>query len=141
MTLFFRKLSETATGLLSSGDPEEPLLRGLIAETSDSASEGPEHGTLLEWLRRHLRRLRRESAGAETIREGMRRANPKYVLRNSLAQKAIEGAEAGDLSYLETLMRVLRKPYDDQPEHEEFARKRPEWARTKPGCATLSCSS
>ena len=141
MTLFFRKLSETATGLLSSGDPEEPLLRGLIAETSYSASEGPEHGTLLEWLRRHLRRLRRESAGAETIREGMRRANPKYVLRNSLAQKAIEGAEAGDLSYLETLMRVLRKPYDDQPEHEEFARKRPEWARTKPGCATLSCSS
>jgi serine/tyrosine/threonine adenylyltransferase len=71
----------------------------------------------------------------------MRRANPKYVLRNYLAQKAIEGVEAGDLSYLETLMRVLRKPYDEQHEHEEFAQKRPEWARTRPGCATLSCSS
>ena len=113
----------------------------MIADTSYLASEAPEHDTLLEWLRRYLRRLRRESAGAEAIREGMRRANPKYVLRNYLAQKAIEGVEAGDLSYLETLMKVLQKPYDEQPEHEEFAQKRPEWARTRPGCATLSCSS
>ena len=141
MTLFFRKLSDTATGLLSGGDPEEPTLRGLIADTSYLAAEAPEHDTLLEWLRRYLRRLRRESAGAEAIREGMRRANPKYVLRNYLAQKAIEGVEAGDLSYLETLMRSSEKPYDEQPEHEEFAQKRPEWARTRPGCATLSCSS
>jgi len=63
------------------------------------------------------------------------------VLRNYLAQEAIEGAEAGDLSRLELLMRVLRRPYDEQPEHEALARKRPEWARTQPGCATLSCSS
>ena len=141
MTLFFRKLSDTASGLISGVDPEEPPFRELIAETSYSASKGPEHDTLVEWSRRYVRRLRRESSRPEDTREGMRRANPKYVLRNYLAQKAIEGVEAGDLSYLQTLMGVLRKPYDEQPEYEEFAGKRPEWARTRPGCATLSCSS
>ena len=77
----------------------------------------------------------------EAIRRAMLRANPKYVLRNYLAQNAIDRAEAGDLSYLETLMKVLERPFDDQPEHEDLAGKRPEWARTRPGCATLSCSS
>jgi len=142
MTLFFRRLSDAVSGLLSGDDAqEEPALRGLIAETTYSATEGPGHGTLLDWLRRHLRRLRREPADAGAIREGMRRANPKYVLRNYLAQEAIEEAEAGDRARLETLMKVLERPYDEQPEHEEFAAKRPEWARTRPGCATLSCSS
>jgi uncharacterized protein YdiU (UPF0061 family) len=141
MTLFFRKLSDAAPGLLAGADPEEPVLRAWIAETSYAAPEHPAHATLLEWLRRYRRRLRREAASAAAIGEGMRRANPKYVLRNYLAQRAIEGAEAGDLSALETLMKVLEHPYDDQPGHEDLAQKRPEWARSKPGCATLSCSS
>jgi uncharacterized protein YdiU (UPF0061 family) len=68
-------------------------------------------------------------------------ANPKYVLRNYLAQNAIEAAEKGDLSYLHTLMNVLKTPFAEQPEHEEFAAKRPDWAWDMPGCATLSCSS
>jgi uncharacterized protein YdiU (UPF0061 family) len=67
--------------------------------------------------------------------------NPKYVLRNYLAQQAIDAADAGDVSYLETLLEVLKTPYAEQPEHDDLAAKRPEWARDKPGCATLSCSS
>jgi len=141
MTLFFRTLSDTATGLLTDGGPEEARFRELIAETSYAGSDLPEHAALMSWLRRHLTRLRREPAGAEAVRDTMRRANPKFVLRNYLAQEAIQDAEAGDLSRLDTLMKVLERPYDDQPEHEALARKRPEWARTRPGCATLSCSS
>jgi uncharacterized protein YdiU (UPF0061 family) len=68
-------------------------------------------------------------------------ANPKYVLRNYLAQQAIDAAAAGDLSLLNRLMEVLKTPFAEQPEHDDLAAKRPDWARTKPGCATLSCSS
>ena len=71
----------------------------------------------------------------------MASVNPKYVFRNYLAQQAIDALEAGDAGPLERLMRVLRRPYDEQPESEEFAARRPEWARSKPGCSALSCSS
>jgi uncharacterized protein YdiU (UPF0061 family) len=71
----------------------------------------------------------------------MNRANPKYVFRNYLAQQAIDALEAGDATPLERLMRVLERPYDEQPENETFAERRPEWARHKAGCSALSCSS
>ena len=71
----------------------------------------------------------------------MDKVNPKYVFRNYLAQQAIDAMQAGDPSVLERLMRVLARPYDEQPEDEEFAARRPEWARHKAGCSALSCSS
>jgi uncharacterized protein YdiU (UPF0061 family) len=71
----------------------------------------------------------------------MNAVNPAYVPRNYLAQLAIDRAEAGDLTYLHQLMRVLRDPYTDRPEHAAFAGKRPDWARQRPGCSMLSCSS
>ena len=71
----------------------------------------------------------------------MRATNPKFVPRNWLAQTAIEAAEAGDLSVLERLFDALQRPFDEQPENADLAQKRPEWARHKPGCSALSCSS
>jgi len=139
MTIFFRQLSHLAPALLA-GDHDEKLFHQLIEQAAYSVA--PTEGlALLDWLHRYALRLRKEPAGPEAIRAGMLAANPKYVLRNYLAQQAIEAAEAGDLSKLETLFEVLKTPFDEQPAHDELAAKRPDWAREKPGCATLSCSS
>ena len=141
MTIFFRQLSHAAPALLTTPEAEEARFAELLAAASYTPLPHAPHAALLAWLPRYLARLRQETAAAEALKQAMLDANPKYVLRNYLAQKAIELAEKGDLSYLHTLMQVLKTPYAEQPEHEEFAAKRPDWAWDMPGCATLSCSS
>lgn len=71
----------------------------------------------------------------------MKKVNPKYVLRNYLAQVAIDQAEKEDFSEVNNLLELLRKPYDEQPQNEKYFAKRPERARHKGGCSMLSCSS
>jgi uncharacterized protein YdiU (UPF0061 family) len=63
--------------------------------------------------------------------------NPKYVLRNYLAQIAIEKAQNKDFSEIATLLSVLEKPFDEQPEHAKYADLPPDWASE----LEVSCSS
>ena len=74
--------------------------------------------------------------------EKMKKVNPKYVLRNWMAQLAIDAAEKEDYSVSKELYELLKNPYDEQNKYEEkWFKKRPEWARNRIGCSMLSCSS
>lgn len=93
------------------------------------------------WLERYRVRLQFDRLTDTTRQRNMNRVNPKYVLRNYLAQQAIERAEQGDYSELELLKKILTTPYEEQPQYQQYAQKRPDWARNKIGCSMLSCSS
>ncbi len=89
------------------------------------------------WAEDYAARLRREGCGDEAREKAMKRVNPKYVLRNYLAQQAIEKAMNRDYSEIERLLRLLGHPFDEQPENEAYAALPPDWA----GAISVSCSS
>ena len=138
-TLFFRDLA--------SFDPQAPLDAGDIEQRMRTCLYTPDDlgsdywGRLGTWMARYQARCQQSELGPEERQHHMNRNNPRFVLRNYLAQLAIEDAERGDYAKLLRLQEVLKRPYDEQPEHVELAAKRPDWARTKPGCSMLSCSS
>ncbi|EAR23066.1 protein adenylyltransferase SelO [Nitrococcus mobilis] len=144
LTLFYRnlaRLSPAGAGAHEVSDAAllEPLLPAYYAP---EALTGEHRARTTAWLRRYLERLGAESADdAKARRRRMNRVNPKYVLRNYLAQLAIDQCEQGDYALLHELLELLRHPYDEQPDKEQFAAKRPEWARQRAGCSMLSCSS
>jgi uncharacterized protein YdiU (UPF0061 family) len=93
------------------------------------------------WFEAYLARVRQDGRPDGVRRARMHEVNPRYVLRNYLAQLAIDGLEAGDRTFFDRLQQVLMRPYDEQPEHADLAALRPDWARTRVGCSMLSCSS
>ena len=126
-TLFFRNLAAVPL----DGD-DAALLRPLEPAFYAEPAAG-----WAAWLRRYVARVKDEPKRVER----MNRANPKYVFRNYLAQLAIDALEKGDTSVMERLLKVLERPYDEQPQHSDLAARRPEWARNRAGCSALSCSS
>ena len=141
MTIFYRRLAN-----VPSSDPSAMTDEDLVELLSD-AYYAPDQLTvdakkeIGDWVRSYQTRLASDSVSDDERRKKMNGVNPNYVLRNYLAQLAIDKAESGDFSMIGELLDVLRSPYDEQPGKESFAAKRPEWARNRPGCSTLSCSS
>ncbi len=135
-TLFFRALGDLPDILPAASDAS--MLGDVFY---DDHTRVAREGELWAWVHRwHARVLSdTEPVGARRMR--MHAVNPKYVLRNYLAQQAIDAADAGDASRLHALLDVMRRPYDEQPQYAEFAARRPEWARDRAGCSMLSCSS
>ena len=93
------------------------------------------------WFIKYAERLQIESKHDTERRDLMHAVNPKYVLRNYMAQLAIDKADEGDYTLLDELFQVLKNPYREQPVYENWFAKRPDWARNKVGCSMLSCSS
>lgn len=133
MTLAFRALASVDIDVPQAATLEEAFYSPAAREQVLPA--------LTDWLQRHAARVRDAGQSPQQRRDAMQAANPKYVLRNWLAQQAIDRAEQGDLAGITDLLDVMRHPYDEQPGREAFAGKRPEWARDRAGCSMLSCSS
>lgn len=143
--IFFRDLADVPvpTTVENAQPTSDADLLAPLADAWYVPSEvtGDVAEALAGWLRRWQDRVRAGGVGDDERRARMDAVNPRYVLRNYLAQEAIDAAEAGDLSRIEALMDTLRTPYVDQPGRDHLAAKRPEWARNRAGCSMLSCSS
>lgn len=117
-----------ALGSFSSPEasPNEPLRDFFLDRAAFSA-----------WANRYAGRLRREQSHDEERRTRMHRVNPKYILRNYLAQTAIEKAQQKDYSEVDRLLTLLQDPYSDQPGMDAYAAAPPNWGKH----LSVSCSS
>ncbi|RYG24469.1 MAG: hypothetical protein EON93_23020, partial [Burkholderiales bacterium] len=122
-TLFFRRLGD-----LRIAEPgSEEAVRDLFIDRA----------AFDQWAVQYRARLLQENSNDMQRRLAMHQANPKYVLRNYLAQQAIEKAQIKDFSEVQKLLAVLEHPYDEQPENEQYAALPPDWASE----LEVSCSS
>ncbi|WMJ68860.1 YdiU family protein [Stenotrophomonas sp. 24(2023)] len=122
-------------------DPAAPDAAVLEAVYYDQARRQAVQAPLAQWLQDYAARLRDDPLAAPERQARMGAANPLYVLRNWLAQEAIDRAEQGDMEGVEALQAVLRDPYTERDGLAHFAGKRPAWADNRAGCSMLSCSS
>ncbi len=122
-TLFFRRLGELRIDAPGSDEPMRDLFIDRAAYD--------------EWAVQYRARLLQENSNDMQRRLAMHRTNPKYVLRNYLAQQAIEKAQAKDFSEVARLLAVLERPFDEQPGNEHYAALPPDWASE----LEVSCSS
>jgi uncharacterized protein YdiU (UPF0061 family) len=122
-TLFFRRLGDLQ---LENPAADEPLRDLFIDRPAFDA-----------WAVQYRTRLRHEASTDASRRAAMHAVNPKYVLRNYLAQVAIEKAQNKDFSEVGKLLAVLEKPFDEQAENEQYAQLPPDWASE----LEVSCSS
>jgi uncharacterized protein YdiU (UPF0061 family) len=139
MTLFYRKLSEWDPRR-TPGENQRALED--LVETCYTPPSAKNLGDLEMWLESYAEKILRAPQEMEERRQRMNRANPKYILRNSMAfliSRQLE--EKKDDTLLKEIFAVLKNPYDEQSALEKWAQKRPAWAAEQPGSSTLSCSS
>lgn len=141
MTLFYRCLAELELQTAELSD--EKLLFNAFDKSWYQTEQIDDKylAELKTWLRDYKKIITEQGVDEENRKSTMNATNPKYVLRNYIAQQAIDKVEQGDFSMLHELLDLFRRPYDEQPDKEIYAAKRPEWARHRAGCSMLSCSS
>lgn len=136
MTIFFRNLSD-----FNFEQPEKgiELIKDAFYVPSEIQNQLLDNWN--QWFIDYANRLKDEVNSYDQRVEQMNSVNPKYVLRNYMAQLAIDKADDGDYTLIDELYQLLKNPYSEQPYAEQWFAKRPEWARHKIGCSMLSCSS
>jgi len=139
MTIFFRLLGDFSTDEQSTPDDFLTLIHPAFYEADSITKEIK--GAWKTWATAYKERLKLEDHSDAVRRIAMNQVNPKYVLRNYMAQMAIDEATKGEYGLMKELFELLKQPYAEQPEGEQWFARRPEWARNRVGCSMLSCSS
>ena len=140
MTIFFRNLSNFQKAHLTDHeDSKINVIKDAFYFDHDLLGESKEKW--INWINQYLKRLNEDDLSDDERKVAMNSVNPKYVLRNYIAQMIIEAAEKEDYGPLNEVYNLLRKPYDEQLDLEKWFAKRPDWARNKVGASMLSCSS
>ncbi len=134
MTIFYQLLIE-----LPLDSMEEDQLMEHFSASFYEAPEGNSKTAFLDLIRQYVQRIENNSIPREDSWEMMRKANPRFILRNYLLHQAIEELEKGENTIFEKLQIAMKDPYSGA--HDEFFKKRPDWATKKAGCSMLSCSS
>jgi uncharacterized protein YdiU (UPF0061 family) len=90
------------------------------------------------WFRSYLTRLEQERSSDTDRSKYMKTINPKYILRNYMAENAIKAArDEQDFDKIDQLMKLLQSPFDEQPDYQRFADEPPAWSKS----LSVSCSS
>lgn len=142
MTIFFRNLSRVKIeDLIDRGESIDflKIVQDAFYKPEELVGETLKKWKI--WFSNYENRLKKESLSDLSRMEKMNAVNPKYVLRNYMAQMAIDSAEKGDYSLVEELYSLLKQPYSEQENMQKWFARRPDWARHKIGCSMLSCSS
>ena len=148
--LFRKKLgleqdqSEDATliqGLLDIMESEKldytNTFRNLTQALTNKTTPELDSDIAKSWIISFQERHTKEGLSVDKKLISLNQVNPKFILRNYMAQEAIDAAEDSDFSKLETLIVVLTKPFEELKEHQKFANKSPAWAKD----LEISCSS
>jgi len=89
------------------------------------------------WAEKYSTRLAQQNLTDQQRQQSMNALNPKYVLRNYIAQAAIDAAKQGDYSEVHLMLNVLQSPFEEHPQAEKYAGLPPNWADQ----LSVSCSS
>lgn len=130
-------LADDLLRLMAEDRADHTITWRRLAQPEQARDEFLQRERFDAWLARYRARLAQESSDEASRAQRMNRVNPKYVLRNHLAQQAIDRAVTGDDSEVRRLLAVLQRPFDEQPEHEADAGHPPAWASQ----LEVSCSS
>ena len=111
--------------------------RNLTQAVTEVKTNELDSDVAMSWIKSFQERHSKESISIPEKLLLMNANNPKYILRNYMAQEAIEAAENSDFSVLETLIEVISSPYDGLKKFEHFSNRSPDWAKD----LEISCSS
>lgn len=143
MTIFFRCLIDFACQ--DTATPLAELISPAVYEQGDGRGNdinAENLPLLMQWEKLYQQLLRACPLSNNVRRANMSAVNPAFVLRNYLAQQAIDGLEQGDRAEFDALVRLLQHPYESLSGADaRYAERRPAWATDRAGCSMLSCSS